>query len=121
MPTRSHCKDVWGLLTVYLALCSYMGSLILDWKVGDHEPLATPGLPPLYYNMLVDVDVYSTMPVYHKYSYRTGPILTAVHDLVPEDIYVPGPLTATKLPCNEALDYSVANREKPYFILGRYA
>ncbi|KAJ1194732.1 hypothetical protein NDU88_004018 [Pleurodeles waltl] len=22
---------------------------------------------------------------------------------------------------NEALDYSVANREKPYFILGRYA
>ncbi|KAJ1122618.1 hypothetical protein NDU88_001103 [Pleurodeles waltl] len=24
-------------------------------------------------------------------------------------------------PGNEALDYSVANREKPYFILGRYA
>ncbi|KAJ1145863.1 hypothetical protein NDU88_012146 [Pleurodeles waltl] len=23
--------------------------------------------------------------------------------------------------CNEVLDYSVANREKPYFILGRYA
>ncbi|KAJ1186181.1 hypothetical protein NDU88_002964 [Pleurodeles waltl] len=31
----------------------------------------------------------------------------------------PGP--ATLFPGNEGLDYSLANREKPYFILDRYA